>query len=137
MFDEESRFEVYQEEDTGIGVIKYIGKLTPEVTAGVYKWMYENIQRHGIDKIRGGIFDFREVTSFHIANLHTIRRSSGNLNADFDMSHIPTALVVSNPVQATMVRTSLFVTSQDKRKKIVYSMEEGRAFIDSYHQAKV
>jgi hypothetical protein len=123
----------YVDVEQQIGYVIYRGKLTQEATAQVYKWMMDLFKKYGVQIVRGGIFDFREVTEFERNNLSAVQRRSRELNTAADFSATPIALVVSTLIQEQMVRVGQQVTPQQDRKRIVRSVEEGLAFINSLH----
>ena len=122
--------------ETNIATVTYRGALTPSVTAQAYQWLFINAVKIGVENINGGIFDFREVTTFELANIRTVKREK-TVHADkVNFNQIPTALMVKTLYQEQMVRVSMRVTEQSDRLRIVYSEEDALAFIKSWHQNK-
>jgi hypothetical protein len=118
---------------TQISYFVYYGEVTPNVTADVYEYIGASFHKNGTGFVKGGLYDFRHVTGFQNANLNTVRRTSGTLNTNYDMSHIAVGLVVSSILQERMVLLAMKVTPQEKRKKIVYGYQEGLDFIRTFH----
>jgi hypothetical protein len=116
-----------------ISYFVYYGEVTPNVTADVYEYIGASFQQNGTGFVKGGLYDFRHVTGFQNANLNTVRRTSGALNTNYDMSHIAVGLIVSSILQERMVLLAMKVTPQEKRKKIVYGYQEGLDFIRTFH----
>ena len=117
--------------------ITYYGAVAPNVTADVYATMGTIIAKYGVETLRGGIFDFRHISHFENANLTTVRRTSSNLNANYDMSHIAVPLIVGSIIQERMVMVSLKVTPQEERKRIVHSDKEAIDFINEFEAKRL
>lgn len=124
----------YFDDETGIVYVIYRGVLSPDVTAQVYKWMAESVQQMDIKLVRGGIYDFREVTDFNKGNLATANRESRSFNTKVDVSSIPAALIVSTLFQEQMVKVSMQITPGQDRKRIVKSMDDAVAFIKQFQK---
>lgn len=125
----------YFDEDKGIVFVVYRGLLSADISAKVYGWLGKLIQTHGIGLARGSVYDFRAVTDFALGNLTTTQTRSANLNSKVDMRHHPVALVVGSLYQRMTVKTAMNVTPQQKRKRIVESLEDALEFINQWqHQ---
>lgn len=122
--------------ETLIGRVTYFGRLTSETTVIVYTWIAKAFVGLGGAQMRGGIFDFRQVTQFDTANLSTVQRTSGKLNNNFDFSFVPIALLVASPYQEQFLRVSMKITPQEQRKRIVKTEAEALTFINSFHQSQ-
>lgn len=116
--------------------VVYRGVLIPETTVSFYDWVAEIDAAEGVKTIRGCILDFRQVVEFDFRNLLVAKHESQSANAHIDMSHIPVALIVANMYQDQMVHTSMMITPQQDRKRIVKSDKEALAFIDGWNRAK-
>lgn len=112
--------------------ITYFGEITPEVTTAVYGWIPQAFTNNDIKLVRGSVFNFCHVTRFNNANLGSVRKTSSNLNAKFDMSHVAVALLVGNMRQEKMVKVAMKVTPQEERKRIVKSYQDAYAFIEGF-----
>ncbi len=120
--------------ETRIATVTYRGALTPAITAQAYAWIFASAQKIGVENIIGGIFDFREVTTFELANIRTVKREHNIHGAEIDFSTVPTALWVKTMYQEQMVRVSQRVTDQSGRLRIVYDEDEALTFIKTWHQ---
>lgn len=121
----------YDQESCSVMVL-YYGKVTGDTTADVYTTTAHILGRYGVNNVQGGVYDFRCISGFELENYRTVRSESANLNQNYDMSHIAVALIVRNVIQERLVRSTLKITPQEKRKKVVFSMSEARQFIISY-----
>lgn len=119
--------------ETKMATVTYQGALTQSVTTKAYQWIFASAMKIGVENIYGSMFDFREVTSFELANIRTVKREK-TAHADVDFSQVPTGLIVKTMYQEQMVRVSMRVTEQSDRLRIVYSEEDALAFIKSWHQ---
>jgi hypothetical protein len=119
-----------------LAYITYYGVLTAEVTAQVYSWLARVFDHYGVKTMRRCVFDFRNVSRFHPSNTNKITESSANLNRNYDMSHIPVALIVQSYYQEQFVQSTLRHTPQEERKHVVKSIDEAWAFMDSFHGSK-
>lgn len=124
----------YFDTQTRVVEVTYYGHITGDVTRDVYGWMMGQAKIYGIETIRGGKFDFRQVTKFDNTNLRTVKQSSSNMNRAYDMSHIAVALITSTAAQEQMVSIGMQVTPQEQRKRLVRSAQEAYHFIDEYEQ---
>jgi hypothetical protein len=124
----------YFDEETKLLITTFRGLLTADTSAKVYAWLGRLIQTYGIGLARGSVYDFREVTDFALGNLTTTQARSSSLNSKANISNHPVALIVGGLYQRMTVKTAMNVTPQQKRKRIVESMEEARAFIEEWHR---
>jgi hypothetical protein len=129
----------YYEADQHILFVTYRGVLTPDVTAQVYRWLGELIQNgpDPLDRVRGSIYDFRQVTTFDNRNLTSAQRQSQHLNHKVDVSNIPVALIAGSLYQEEILRVTMKITAQpahDERRRIVKSDAEALAFIDQFNK---
>lgn len=120
--------------ETRIATVTYYGALTPSITAQAYAWIFSGAQKLGVENIYGGIIDFREVTTFELANIRTVKREHTMHRGEVDFSTLPTALLVKTMYQEQMVRVSMRVTDQSSRLRIVYDEDEAHTFIKNWHQ---
>lgn len=127
---------VYYDVDKHHLFVTYYGAVTPVVTADVYATIAAVMEQY-IESVRAGIFDFRHVSGFENANLTTVRRTSSNLNANYDMNHIAVPLIVGTAIQERMVMVSMKITPQEERKKIVHSDAEALKFIEAFHAKRL
>jgi hypothetical protein len=126
---------VYYDNERHCACITYYGIINPLVTSEVYANLASTIGVVGIETVRGSLYDFRHVTDFDNSNLNAVRRTSSNMNVNYDMSHIAVALIVGTTMQDSMVRMSMKITPQEERKRIVRSFAEAYRFVDEF-QAK-
>ncbi len=127
----------YYDPDSRIAFITYHIEVNPMSTKLAYEWIGTSAPIIGIENIRGGIFDFRHVTCFAGYSLSVVRQERQKIQAKQKFCHIPTALIVNSPLQEQMVYTSLKITEQSERFKVVKDMESALAFIDAWHQYHV
>ncbi len=113
----------------------YHGLVTADVSAKVYAWIGRLIAGSNQDTSHalGSVFDFRDVKDFVLGNLTTTQTRSNTLNHKVDISNHPVALIVGSLYQRMLIKTAMQVTPQQKRKRIVESMEEALSFIDEWH----
>ena len=119
--------------ETRIVEIIYRGALDGETNARVYQWLEEFYQEVDISEIWGQIFDFRNVTEFLQDNLKTARRNSTRLNMRTDVSQCPAALVVNDFYHGEILRGSMRVSTENIRKRIVWSRQEALDFFEEWH----
>lgn len=133
---EEKQVTAYYDPEARILHVIYRGILSPEVSARFYHWLGAAIARfpEEVNRARGSIFDFREVTQFDNANLTSAQRESKTLNQQGDFADHPVAMLVGNNTQEEFVRLTLMITPGQKRKRIVFSPEEALVFIDLFHR---
>ena len=123
----------YFEEDTGVVRVAYKGELTADVNGAVYAWLDELLNEIGLESVYGEIFDFRKVTEFAPDNLKTARRTSSKLNMKMDTSQIPVALLISDAAHQEVFHSSMRISPQNLRRRIVWSEDEAYAFLDEWH----
>jgi hypothetical protein len=117
-----------------LAYITYYDVVTADVTADVYGWMGRVVDHYG-DKAMGScVFDFRKVSRFDHTNTRKISQTSGQLNVNYDLSHVPVPLIVRDDKQEQLVRVTLHLTPQEKRKRLVKSVDEAWAFIDEFRK---
>jgi hypothetical protein len=119
--------------DAGIVYVTYSGYLTGEASTAVYDWLGDVIQTVGIDKMRGEVFDFREVTEFLPDNLMDARRNSRRYNFRNDVRKLPVAMIVKDFYQEEILRGPMQNVRENARKTIVRNMDEALTFINDWH----
>jgi hypothetical protein len=122
----------YYDTEKNLVCVNYYGLITPMVTADVYNIGARMIEEYGLKNLRGMIADFRHVVDFDNSNLNAVRRTSGSLNMNYDMSHVAAALLVATMIQEKMVRMSMKITPQEERKRIVHSLSAAYDFVDEF-----
>jgi hypothetical protein len=124
------------DEVRGLLLVKYCGELSSDVTKQFYGWLVGEMQANPekVGESRGSIFDFRDVTDFGIDNLSATQQSSKQVNKQADVTNHPVALIVNDVYQEGMVKLSMQVTEQQERKRIVKSVDEAVAFIQSWYK---
>lgn len=123
----------YFDGETGIAYITYSGILSADVTTAVYNWLGDLLSRVGMEHVYGEIFDFTDVTEFMPDNLVAARRKSRRYNMRNNVRRLPVAMIVSNFYQEELLRGPLQNVEENKRKTIVRSMDEARAFLKQWH----
>ncbi|MGJ3237428.1 MAG: hypothetical protein ACFE0Q_01855 [Anaerolineae bacterium] len=118
---------------TRIAHIKYQGMLSAEETISAYNWLADLIEAVGVDSLYGEIFDFRDVTEFAPDNLMKARSSSRRHNMRNNVRDLPVVMIVSSFYQEEILRGPMQNVEENKRKSIVWKMEEAQAFIDQWH----
>ncbi len=126
----------YYDEEQRLVFIKYTETLTPESTRAVYEWANRIMTPEEVGRSRGSIYDFRPVKKFNLGNLAIVQQKSTQLNRKDDFSNHAVALIVETFYQESMVRTAMQITPGQDRKRIVRSMEEALAFIDSFQNKR-
>jgi hypothetical protein len=112
--------------------IIYPVQITPEITAKMYAWSTILAARYDPSSL-SSLYDFRAVKDFGSGTITTVRGESSQINQQHDLSRHPVALVVETHLQEQMVRTVMNITSGQKRKKIVRTIEEAHAFFIKFH----
>ncbi|MFN8371794.1 MAG: hypothetical protein U0694_02810 [Anaerolineae bacterium] len=126
------------DEDQGILFVTYRGLVTADTSAKVYAWIGRLVQQSSdIGVARGSVYDFRAVKDFVVGSITTTQTRSQTLNTKVDISNHPVALIVGNLYQRMTVKTTMNVTPQQRRKRIVESMDEALAFINEWHQQPI
>jgi hypothetical protein len=122
-FDEESR----------IAYIEYRGLLTADESLAVYDWLGDLMEEVGIDGVYGEVFDFRTVREFATDNLMEARRNSRRYNMRNDVRRLPVAMIVANYYQEEILRGPMKNVEENKRKAIVWNMDDAVAFLHDWH----
>jgi hypothetical protein len=122
------------DEESQIIHIAYSGVLSGDVTVAVYSWLDELLHEIGTENVYGEIFDFRKVIEFAPDNLSTARRTSSKMNMKMDTSQIPVALLISDAAHQEIFHSSMRISPQNMRRKIVWSKDEALEFFDEWHQ---
>lgn len=128
--------EAHFDPESKIAFITYRGELTAEESTAVYDWLADLIESVGLDNIYGEIFDFREVTEFAADNLMQARRNSRRYNMRNNVRGLPVAMVISNFYQEEILRGPMQNVEENKRKTVVWKMEEAVAFLQKYHSTE-
>jgi hypothetical protein len=123
----------YYDDVNRLAYITYYDTLTGDVTADVYAWMFRVCDHYGTKHIHYCVFDFRRVTRFDHGNTRKIGQSSGQMNVSYDLSHVPVPLIVHDGNEQ-LVRMAMHLTPQEKRKRIVKSLDEAWTFMNEYRQ---
>jgi len=124
------------DEETNTVYITYNGSLGAEDSGAAYKWIDTVIHEVGIENVYGEIFDFREVYEFLPENLMDARKKSRRMNMKNNIRNLPVAMIVNGLVQEEILRGPLQNVPENTRKRIVYSMDEAKAFLDEWHEAQ-
>lgn len=119
--------------DSRLVVVTYSGELDAATTTAVYEWLAGLAESQGIESLRGEIFDFRQVTEFMPDNLMAARKNSRRLNLRHDVQNLPVAMIVKDFIQEEILRGPMQNVKENVRKRIVRSMDDALAFIDSWH----
>ena len=124
------------DEVRGFLLVKYCGELSSDVTKQFYGWLMGEMQANPekVSEARGSIYDFRDVTDFGMDNLSATQQSSKQVSKQADVTNHPVALIVNDVYQEGMVKLSMQVTEQQERKRIVKSVDEAVAFIQSWYK---
>lgn len=117
-------------------IVAYTGILSADVTSQFYSWLVSTMKENPtlVGEARGSIYDFRGVTDFQSSNITTTRKQSTTVNQSVDIRDHPVALVVETILQERMIASTMRLTQQTDRKKIVYSIEDAKAFIEAWHK---
>jgi len=120
----------------GFLLVKYHGELSSDITKQFYGWLMGEMQANPekVSEARGSIYDFRDVTDFGMDNLSATQQSSKQVSKQADVTNHPVALIVNDVYQEGMVKLSMQVTEQQERKRIVKSVDEAVAFIQSWYK---
>lgn len=125
----------YYDEERLILRVKYLGVMTPAVTAEFYQWL-GNIIRTNPEKVmtaRGSIYDFRDVTEFANSNISSTARQSGQVNQQMDLQNHPVAIIAKDAIQSATLTVTMRVSGQQDRKRIVRTEADAIAFIEEFH----
>lgn len=123
------------DDDTRIATISYQGLLGADTTIAVYDWLGDLIDEVGFENLYGEIFDFRNVREFLPDNLMEARRKSRRYNMRNNVRRLPVAMIVSSHYQEEILRGPLQNVEENKRKTIVWTMEDAIAFLHAWHAA--
>jgi hypothetical protein len=126
----------YYDEDQRIVFVVYTETLTPEISKAVYEWANRVATSEEVARSRGSIYDFRRVQKFNLGNLTVVQQKSTQLNRKEDFSNHAVALIVDTLYQESMVKTAMQISPGQARKRIVHSMEEALAFVESFHEKR-
>jgi hypothetical protein len=126
----------YFAEDENILYVTYHHALTPSVTNSMYRWLGRIIKdaKNDVSRAIGSIYDFSDVDNIDLADFMNAQVRSVSINVKIDLSKHPVALIVKSEHQEEYVRMLMGVTPQESRKRIVYSVDEARAFIKEFHE---
>ena len=126
----------YFDENEKILFVTYRNNLTPSVTNSMYRWLGRIIKdaKNDISSSIGSIYDFSDVDNIDLADFINAQVQSVSINVKIDLSKHPVALIVKSEHQEEYVRMLMGVTPQESRKRIVYSVDEARAFIKEFHE---
>lgn len=119
--------------ESKIAFIKYQGVLTADDSTAVYDWLADLVEAVGLTNIYGEIFDFREVTEFAPDNLMEARRNSRRYNMRNRVRHLPVAMIISSFYQEEILRGPMQNVEENKRKTVVWEMEDAVSFLDGWH----
>ncbi len=125
----------YYDEERQILRVKYLGVLTPAVTAEFYQWLGSIIkaQPAKVMTARGSIYDFRDVTEFANSNISSTARQSEQVNQQADLQNHPVAIIAKDAIQSATLTVTMRVSGQQDRKRIVKTEADAIAFIDEFH----
>ncbi|MCI0709918.1 MAG: hypothetical protein L0154_07120 [Chloroflexi bacterium] len=126
----------YFAEDENILYVTYRHALTPSVTNSMYRWLGRIIKdaKNDISRSIGSIYDFSDVDNIDLADFMNAQVQSVSINVKIDLSKHPVALIVKSEHQEEYVRMLMGVTPQENRKRIVYSVDEAKSFIQEFHE---
>ena len=133
---QQANAEAQFDENTQIAYITYRGLLDASATNAVYDWLGNLIDEIGIENLYGEIFDFREVKEFMPDNLIEARRNSRRYNMRNDVRTLPVAMVISNYYHEEILRGPMQNVEENKRKAIVWNMENAEAFLQGWHASR-
>lgn len=127
----------YFDEDEKILYVTYRHNLTPSVTNSMYRWLGRIIKdaKNDISRSIGSIYDFSDVDNIDLADFMNAQVQSVSINVKIDLSRHPVALIVKSEHQEEYVRMLMGVTPQENRKRIVYSVDEAKVFIQEFHES--
>lgn len=128
------RVTAHFDEERKIAHINYSGILGADDSAAAYKWLNELIDSIHIENIYGEIFDFRDVKQFQPDNLIDARKHSRKLNLRVEIHGTPVAMIVRDSVQEEILRGPMRIVPENKRKRIVHSMEDAYSFFEEWYQ---
>jgi hypothetical protein len=126
----------YFNEENHIAFIAYRGILTGEESTAVYDWLADLVEEVGLENIYGEVFDFRLVSEFAADNLMEARRNSRRHNMRNNVRNLPVAMIISNYYQEEILRGPMQNVEENKRKTIVWNMDDAIAFLEEWHVAQ-
>lgn len=126
-------FDIELNKRTNILTCRYGEMLCAETTAYVYNASQRLVWDHGVENLKGIIFDFTQVQHATENNRPTVKTFSDRINSRMDFSNVPVALIVSNLFQRDIVSQTLKNSSGQHRKRIVGSYEEAHQIIEDWH----
>lgn len=126
----------YFDDESRIAFVKYSGVLSAEESTAVYDWLADLVEAVGLEGIYGEIFDFRKVQEFASDNLMQARRNSRRYNMRNNVRRLPVAMIISNFYQEEILRGPMQNVEENKRKTLVYKMEEAVDFLHQWHEAQ-
>jgi len=128
--------DAYYDTEEKLLVVAYHGVLSAEITSQFYGWLVSTMKENPalVSEARGSIYDFRGVTDFQSSNITTARKESTTVSQTVDVRDHPVALLVETIFQERMVNSTMRLTQQLDRKRIVHSIEDAKAFIDEWHK---
>ncbi|MEL6306808.1 MAG: hypothetical protein AAFN11_17300 [Chloroflexota bacterium] len=121
------------DEETKIAYITYRGSLTADESTAVYQWLAELMDTVGLEGVYGEVFDFRKVTEFEPDNLMQARKKSRRYNLRNNGRKVPVAMVVASFIQEETLRGPMQNVEENKRKTIVWKMDEAVQFLHDWH----
>ena len=124
----------YYDEESHIAFVKYSGLLTADESLAVYDWLGDLLQEVGLDNMYGEVFDFRKVSEFATDNLMDARRNSRRYNMRNNVRRLPVSMIVSNYYQEEILRGPMQNVEENKRKSIVWNMDDAIAFLHEWHE---
>lgn len=124
----------YYDEESHIAFVKYSGLLTADESLAVYDWLGDLLQEVGLDNMYGEVFDFRKVSEFATDNLMDARRNSRRYNMRNNVRRLPVSMIVSNYYQEEILRGPMQNVEENKRKTIVWNMDDAIAFLNEWHE---
>jgi hypothetical protein len=130
---EQEKVTAFYDDEQRIAHIHYMGILGADESAAAYKWLAELIELVGIDTIYGEIFDFTKVTQFQPDNLIDARKNSRKLNLRVEIHSTPVAMIVRDEVQMEILRGPMRNVPENRRKRIVQSMDDALAFFAEWY----
>jgi len=131
---DQEQVSAYFDDENNIAHITYSGILGADDSAAAYKWLGELIDHIQIENIYGEVFDFRDVKQFQPDNLIDARKHSRKLNLRVQIHGTPVAMIVRDSVQEEILRGPMRIVPENRRKRIVHSLEEAYAFFEEWHK---
>lgn len=119
--------------ESKIAFIKYNGVLSAEESTAVYDWLADLVETIGLENIFGEVFDFRDVVEFAPDNLMQARRNSRRHNMRNKVRSLPVSMIISSFFQEEILRGPMQNVEENKRKAIVWNMEEAIEFLHTFN----